>query len=702
MMFFYQFTLGGIVFGTGLYFARRQGYLNLTRIGLRNLLLILIPLFFYLVLQGYMQFGEFSSDAPAAFHGNPDRQPILGAPVDYGIMVFYFIMILAIGTYFGKRQKTVKDFFFGGQRFSWWLITFSLIATTVGSYSFVKYSRVAYTYGFGSSQTYLNDWIWLPLLLFGWLPILYFSRVSSIPEYFERRFDRRVRKWVTVFILIYLIGYVGVNLFTMGKVLNILLGWPILTAAILVASISAIYVTAGGQTSVIMTDLFQGLMLLATGVIILFLGIDYLGGLESFWHHLPRTHKLAFPNYNEDPSFPSVGIFWQDGMANTAMFYFLNQGVIMRFLSAKSLQDGRKAVFTVVLVLMPIAACVVASGGWMAKALVQGGFLPSTIKADEAFFIAADFLSRPGIFGLILATMTAALMSTVDTLITAVAAIVVNDVYQPLFNPGANEKQLLKMARISSVSVTLLGILLVPLFMSFKTIYAAHGAFTAAVTPPLVIALMFSVFWKRFTRQAALFTLAGGMGAIVFSLFVPEVIIPFSNGVPMQETGTGIFAGMKQFKFMRAFYGLSVSAVIGIVVTLFTKPESSDRQKGLVWGTVKDAILHYKGSAGAEAVGRKALAHPQLLDRSLETTGTGNLALVDISTSLARELEAGPGDLLYISDRRWWLGGLYSTHTVVRAVFDKSKKVIEIDRETSQAVIIKKRVERELLIEKLY
>ena len=701
-MFFYQFTLGGIVFGTGLYFARRQGYLNLSRFGLRNLLLILIPLFFYLVLQGYLQFGEFSSVAPAAFHGNPDRQPILGAPVDYGIMVFYFIMILAIGTYFGKRQKTVKDFFFGGQRFSWWLITFSLIATTVGSYSFVKYSRVAYTYGFGSSQTYLNDWIWLPLLLFGWLPILYFSRVSSIPEYFERRFDRRVRKWVTVFILIYLIGYVGVNLFTMGKVLNILLGWPILTAAILVASISAIYVTAGGQTSVIMTDLFQGLMLLATGIIILFLGIDYLGGLESFWHHLPRTHKLAFPNYNEDPSFPSVGIFWQDGMANTAMFYFLNQGVIMRFLSAKSLQDGRKAVFTVVLVLMPIAACVVASGGWMAKALVQGGFLPATIKADEAFFIAADFLSRPGIFGLILATMTAALMSTVDTLITAVAAIVVNDVYQPLFNPGANEKQLLKMARISSVSVTLLGILLVPLFMSFKTIYAAHGAFTAAVTPPLVIALMFSVFWKRFTRQAALFTLAGGMGAIVFSLFVPEVIIPFSNGVPMQETGTGIFAGMKQFKFMRAFYGLSVSAVIGIVVTLFTKPESSDRQKGLVWGTVKDAILHYKGSAGAEAVGRKALAHPQLLDRSLETTGTGNLALVDISTSLARELEAGPGDLLYISDRRWWLGGLYSAHTVIRAVFDESKKVIEIDRETSQAVITKKRVDRELLVEKLY
>jgi SSS family solute:Na+ symporter len=170
----------------------------------------------------------------------------------------------------------------------------------------------------------------------------------------------------------------------------------------------------------------------------------------------------------------------------------------------------------------------------------------------------------------------------------------------------------------------------------------------------------------------------------------------------MQETGTGIFVGMKQFKFMRAFYGLSVSAVIGIVTTLFTKPESSDRQKGLVWGTVKDAILHYKGSAGAETDVKKTLACPQFSDRCLGKVGTGDLALVNISTSLARKLEAHPGDLLYISDKRWWLGGLYSAHTVIRTVFDGSKKIIQIDPETSKAVVTKKRVDRELAVEKLY
>ena len=98
-------------------------------------------------------------------------------------------------------------------------------------------------------------------------------------------FARKVSTWL---LLIYLIGYVGINLFTMGQALNILLGWPVFYAALLVASISAVYVTFGGQTSVIMTDLFQGAMLLATGLVLLILGIDHLGGFDQFWQHLPR------------------------------------------------------------------------------------------------------------------------------------------------------------------------------------------------------------------------------------------------------------------------------------------------------------------------------------------------------------------------------------------------------------------------------
>ena len=81
----------------------------------------------------------------------------------------------------------------------------------------------------------------------------------------------------------------------MGQALNILLGWPVLACAAGVAAISAVYVTSGGQTSVIMTDLFQGMMLLATGAILLWLGIDYMGDFETFWSHLPAAIAQRSP-----------------------------------------------------------------------------------------------------------------------------------------------------------------------------------------------------------------------------------------------------------------------------------------------------------------------------------------------------------------------------------------------------------------------
>ena len=709
--FLYHYGIGSALFVVGMIFAARQGYLGFHGRGLKHLLVCLFVFCFFLGLQGFLQFAPMKSVPATPYTGGAEevidtQGKARGTMLDYSIMVGYFLLILVIGTWFGRNQKTTKDFFFGGRRFSWWLIAFSLIATTVGSYSFVKYSNKGFGYGLSSSQTYLNDWMWFPLLVFGWLPILYFSRVTSIPEYFGRRFNSTVRLWATICVLIYLIGYVGVNLFTMGKVLNVLVGWPIPVAAFLVAVISATYVTAGGQTSVIMTDLFQGFMLLFAGVLILVLGCDYLGGFGVFWENLPRSHRLAFPNFNEDPGFPTVGIFWQDGIANTAMFYFLNQGIIMRFLATKSLDESRKAALGMVVILMVVGACVVGGGGWMARALVNAGKLPANLSADQAFYVATEFLSRPGIFGLVLAALTAALMSTVDTLITAVAAIAVNDVYKPYVKPHASESEMMKVARITSVSVTVFGLLLVPLYMMFTSIYDAHGAFTAAVTPPLVVTLLLSVFWRRFTATAAICTIVGGLAAIGLSLFFPQLITPFAHGVPMKEdVGDSFLAGMKQYKYMRACYGIGVSAFIGIIVTLFTRPEPFERQRGLVWGTIADALKRYKGSEGSEHDVVRAIAAPRRTESEPERQGEGQLAVVNVSETLAKELSLTPGDLIYITDTRWWLGGLRSTHAIIGGIDnddDSGTVTITLGALTYDAVILKSRQNRPVTVERLY
>lgn len=663
----YQYTVGGVIFLIGLFYAAKQGYVGFQ--GRRGLALALLVGGFagFAALQGYLQFAPMGAAAPVEYEGDYVEKDRIGTGLDYGVMVAYFLGILAVGTYFAKNQKTTKDFFFGGQRFAWWLISFSLIATTVGSYSFVKYSEAGYEYGLSSSMSYLNDWFWMPLLVFGWLPLMYFSRVTSVPEYFERRFGSRVRAGATILILTYLIGYVGVNLFTMGKALNVMLGWPIITAAIAVAVISSIYVAAGGQTSVIMTDLFQGVMLLGTGIVILFLGITYLGGFDQFWHHLPRPLRDAFSNFNERPQFNAVGVFWQDGIGNTAMFYFLNQGIIMRFMSARSVQDARKAALVTPLVLMVLAAIATASGGWIARAMVHAGMLPPELKASDAFFVTTELLSRPGLFGLIAATLIAALMSSVDTLVTAVAAIFVNDVYKPYIRPAAEDRETLRVARITTVVVMIIGVLCVPLFTQFASVYQAHGAFTAAVTPPLVVTLLLSVFWRRFTRTAALCTMFGGLGAVILSGFFPELITPFAHGVPSGGSGDGgFFAGMRQHAYMRACYGIVICSVIGVVTTLFTKPEPFEKMRGLVWGTVADAIHRFKGRAGNESLSARLPAMP--LMRAVADQRADGVTVVELSTPLAQALDAREGDHVYVSDARWWLGGLRSQHAVIGTV----------------------------------
>jgi len=704
--YLYQYGIGSIVFVAGLIVGARQGYIGLRGAGLRNLLLMLAGLTFFMVLQGYLQYAPMET-RPAATTlvatGGETAQPgQIGEPVDFVVMGLYLLIIVIVGLTFGRHQRTTKDFFFGGQRFSWWLIAFSLVATLVGSYSFVKYGEAAFSYGTASTQSYLNDWALMPLLLFGWLPILYFSRVTSIPEYFGRRFGSRVRLAATVSLLIYLISYVGVNLYTMGTVFENVLGWNVFWAAVLVASISAIYVTFGGQTAVIMTDLFQGVALLVTGIVLLVLGVHYVGGIEPFWEHLPRPQRLAFHNFNDDPNFPSVGIFWQDAMANSAFFYFLNQGIVMRFMATKSVAEARKAAIALPLILMVIAAVVVSSGGWIARSFVHAGILPE-MEPKQAFYVAAEFLARPGVFGLILAALTAALMSTVDTLITAVSAVAVNDVYRPYIRPEADDRSLLRAARFAAVGVTVVGVALVPVFAQFDTIYAAHGAMTAAVAPPLVVALFMSVFWRRYTRAAALATIVGGLTAIAFSVFVPDVIAPFAHGVPAVEVGDGLFDGAKQYKFMRAFYGLAVSAAIGVAVTVFTRPETEERQRGLVWGTVADAIAHYKGSPGAETAPVVAQALPRHGTVEPDPVGQGDLAVVRISSSLARALGAVGGDLVYVTDTRGWLGGLRSVHAIVGSIEpDEERPWIELGPLTHELVVTPARSDRPLRVERLY
>jgi SSS family solute:Na+ symporter len=605
---------------------------------------------------------------------------VIGTQFDYMVIIGYFVLIFSFGFLFARFTRTTKDFFFGGQRFSWWLITFSCVASVVGSYSFIKYSAAGFNYGLSSSMTYLNDWIVMSFLLLGWLPIIYFSRVGSVPDYFKRRFDDRTSAVATVIVLIYMVGYIGINLYTMGVALNAMLGTDIFLSALVVAVICAVYVTIGGQTSVIMTDLAQGIILLIAGFVLFFLGLKLLGGWDQFRQGLPLLHRFPFAQFNKPHEFNFVGIFWQDGIANTFALYMMNQGFILRFLSLKSVKEIKKTFLSLILVLMPLAAFAVSNAGWIGRSMVTHGLLPANVDPNQIFVQVADKVCRPGMFGFVMAALTAALMSTIDTLINAVSAVAVNDVYKPYIVKKADDKHYLRVARIVSLAAALLGIVLVPVFASFRSIYVAHGTFTASITPPMVITIVLGSYWKRFTPKAAFWTLLGGSILIGLSLAWSVLVTPFGFGV---DPAGG-------FKYTRALYGLAASLAIAVGVSLFSRPRTKAEIEGLVVGMLDAAKRMYKGGAANEREG-KIVSAVLVADEQVEE--------LSVSRETAGRLAAEEGDIIYVSDARIWLGGLRSIHTRLTSIHDRQSELVYLSPSVLRSGNLK--LKRKVRLEKI-
>ena len=580
----------------------------------------------------------------------------IGTQLDRIIIIAYFALVMGFGAYFGKYSKTTSDYFFGGRRFSWWLIAISIVATGVGSHSFVKYSTKAYQYGLSSTMTYMNDWFFMPLFMFGWLPIIYYTKIKSIPEYFERRFSRKARYIATLMTLLYMIGYIAIQFLTLATALYKIYGIPLMLTVILIAIATTLYMHFGGQTSVIFTDLFQGFILIFAGLLLFYLGIQYLGdntalsGLNAFWTNLSPNQKLPLAHFNHPPDFNFVGIFWQDGIAGSVGFLFLNQGLIMRFMAAKSVNEGRKAAAFNVLIILPISAIVVSNAGWIGRAITNAvpNAFPVDLAANDVFVAVTNIVSSPGVFGFIIAALCAALMSTADTLVNASSAIIVNDVYRPLAKKIKNEKEQLELARWTSIGVKVIAVALVPFFNSFDSIYEAHGWFHSTFTPPLVVGVFLGIFWKRFTTAAVIATFLGGAFLMLLGQNFPELISPFSHGIELRP-GRG-------YSYIGALYNIFVCAGVGIIVTFFTKSKSEKELSGLTIFDVHNLKSIFKGSPVNEEKGEAINLNWKIKENESD--------LVFFSKNDMEKMKANPGDLVFIEDSRWWLGGLKSVHSV--------------------------------------
>jgi hypothetical protein len=150
----------------------------------------------------------------------------------------------------------------------------------------------------------------------------------------------------------------------------------------------------------------------------------------------------------------------------------------------------------------------------------------------------------------------------------------------------------------------------------------------------------------------------------------------------MGDVGDGLLSGMKQYKFMRACFGMVVCSVIGLVVTLLTKPEPEAKQEGLVWGRVPEAERAMRGEVHPVGTAKAEKTVDDLLSEGDEPQ-----PLVTVSRRLADSLGLEVGDRVYVSDRRWWLGGLNASHAVVEALSDGADDVVAMGPNMYETVV---------------
>ena len=597
------------------------------------------------------------------------------------IICSYFVMVTFFGAYFSKFSSSINDFFFSGQRFAWWLPFVSMMATGIGAYSYLKYSEQGLNTGMNSAMGYMNEWFIVPLFFFGWLPLMYFTRTKSIPQYFEKRFNRTTRYITVCILLAYIFYYIGYNLFTIGLAFEGIFGFSPLWTLPLITLVLGTYVSLGGQTAVIFTDLVQGIILYLAGFLAFGCGLYVLGGFEEFFSYLPMEHRLPFAPLRENPKFNSVGMFWGDALAGSIAFLFLNQGFLMRFLSIRSVNEARFAGMANILITLPLSALVVGSVGWIGKAILKKQaalaepLVPSELLHIEnsyhTFVSVVGYVvqNNPIILGIILAALLAALMSTIDTLINAASAIFIYDIYKPLIRSESSNKHYLKAARLTSIAVTALGLLLASWFFFQKgTLMTIHYKGIMVIIPSIVTTLLLGMLWNRFNSIAASSALLVGVSLTFMTLKFPEWIYPLRNFFYGSTSGD-------PFLF-RALFGMLVSGATGVVVCLFTKPANKEKIQGFTLDSLDKAMFFFKGGKpnlkwGSRAKNLKLVINNDLLKGQ-----------ISLSKEAAQKMKAEASDIIYVGDRRWYLGGLRSGHFRLASCHNKDKELLFISKET--------------------
>ncbi|HUS72583.1 MAG TPA: sodium:solute symporter [Sedimentisphaerales bacterium] len=553
--------------------------------------------------------------------------------LDWIAICMYFGLLLVVAWWVIRRRRdTADDYFLAGRNLGWWVVGASIFASNIGSEHLVGLAGSGCTDGVAMAHYELHAWC---LLVLAWVFVPFYARskVFTMPEFLERRFSPSSRWVLSVISLVgYVLTKIAVGVFAGGVVFRTLLpelrldlGFVVMDSfwigSFLVIILTGIYTVLGGLRAVVYTDAVQTVVLVFGSVLVTIFGLKALGGwgqlrevcgsdmfnlwkplipegVEGTWAPVLVTNakdEIVRQAWYFNGNYPWLGMLFCAPIIGL-WYWCTDQYIVQRALGAPNEREARRgSIWAAFLKLLPVFIFIIpgmicfalAKSGKMAElqeALYTAGALDNE-KCQAAFPLLVKHVLPPGVRGLVVAGLLAALMSSLSSVFNASSALFTMDLYSK-FRPGASQHKLVWMGRIATTVMVIIGLLWVPVIQGARGLYHYLQAVQGYLAPPIFVVFFLGIFSKRLNSKGCLSALIVGFLLGVFRLAV-DTPVKLIEGFQYQEGSLLWIVSNIYFQYYSLFIFI-VCVLVMIVVSWWTSAPSYERISGLTYGTLND------------------------------------------------------------------------------------------------------------------
>jgi SSS family solute:Na+ symporter len=445
--------------------------------------------------------------------------------LDLIVFGFYLAVVATVGILVSRKREQSEDYFLASRNLTWWIIGGSMIAANISTHHFIGMSGRGYEIGLAVASF---EWIAaIALVLYGkfFLPYYLKTKITTMPEFLERRFSDKVR---IAYAIISLIGYIvielAVVLYTGSLAIHEVFGLPLVWGLVILCVIGGGYTIYGGFKAVAYTDIIQVTVLILGGLTVTLLGLHKLGGLQpQFGPSVVGGFKAVLAGAPEkfhmvrpwnDPELPWVGVFF-GGMWLANIFYWgCNQFITQRTLAARNIWHGQMGVVFAGFLKLLVPFLVVLPG-IVAFRLYNPdtGMLKATctlVKGDLAFPTLVKQLLPAGLTGLVMAGLMGCVMSHIASMMSASSSIITFDIYKNYVRRDATSQDLVRFGRWMSLLVLAAATVVGYFLRDLKAIFIYIQEFWSIAYPSVCALFLAGFFYKRATARGALIAIIVG------------------------------------------------------------------------------------------------------------------------------------------------------------------------------------------------